>query len=1020
MLKTVMTRCRSAWVVASFAVALMMSLLCSFAIAQQNAASIATGNPVLMLDTGGHMAIIKALAFTRDGRQIVSAGNDKVIRVWDWRSGKTIRTIRGEVGPGEGEIYAIALSPDGRWLAAGGFIEHDVIRIYDFASGRLVRLLRGHADAVYGLAFAPDSRRLISGSADKTAILWDVESGQMLRRLQGHAAAIEAVDFSADGARIVTASDDHSLRLWRTNDGGLMQQMEGHSEGVRSLAIRRSDGLIASGDDAGEIRLWDGATGRPVRMLARQPRAAVRVVFDAGGTRLLSTSGTRGSGSNAQHVWDVATGKELVTYTAHDNIVVAADVSHDGVLAATGGGDKNEIHVWELASGRRVDGSDGRPIALTGTGAPVWAAGFSSDSRRIAWGNVWRRAPGGTGHSSETGSALAFELRLPDVGASLPAPEPLAATAAADFVRGSAIRGNLSLVHRVGGRYGFEDAVLDVVRNGRVIASLERDASSGYRHRAYALSSDGRTIVSAGANGDLQSFDVAAIEAAARGGTISGAALKMLAHPFVGHESNVWAVTPSPDGRYLLSGSADQTVRLWNLKTQELIVTLFRGSDGAWAMWTPQGYYAASPNGETLVGWNLNRGADKEAQWVTAEQLRASFYRPDVVARAIALASAQAAFKEAGLSLTAAEALKSKSLPVIRNVLWPPAGTSVSGGKGIIAIAVEKSAAPPTTWQFKVGGFDDTVADITVAARPVSPPAGLASIAHDEELYAFELPLRQGQNIVKFFATNANGDSQKWQYPIFHDGDGDLDERGTLHILAIGVDAYPGAAPLSDLAFAGRDAKEFAETAAQAMKGRNKDADVVTLCQVPGCSAPPTRAKILAALEQIAKAGERDTVVVFLAGHGESAGGKYFFLPTDFKRAGTDVRSGANALDWDLVEDALGRARGSKLLFTDACHSGAAFNDKLLNDARQQGVIAFSSAASNEVAWEDPEVKHGLFTYWLIRGLNGEAEDSNHTVTVYRLGNFLAEKVPEYTARRNLSRQDPLFAALSNPAIAWR
>ena len=256
---------------------------------------------------------------------------------------------------------------------------------------------------------------------------------------------------------------------------------------------------------------------------------------------------------------------------------------------------------------------------------------------------------------------------------------------------------------------------------------------------------------------------------------------------------------------------------------------------------------------------------------------------------------------------------------------------------------------------------------------------------------------------------------------MFVENAGDLDQRGTLHILAVGVDKYPNAAPLSDLTFAGRDALEFAKTAARAMKGRNNAVQIETLCQVDGCTGVPTRDNILAALDRIAAADEHDTVVIFLAGHGESVGGKYYFLPTDFKRTGAELRDSANILDWGRVEDALGRARGSKLLFADACHSGAAFNASLLNDARQKGVIAFSSAASNEVAWEDPEVKHGLFTYWLIRALTGEAQDSERTITVYRLGAFLAEKVPEYALRRRLSRQDPIFASLldSNPAIAW-
>ena len=150
------------------------------------AAKAPAGAPLPMLDTGGHMAKIKAIAFTPNGRQLVSASDDKTIRVWDLASGKTVRTIRGESAPGPaGMVYAMALSPDGKWLAAGGVMadykggnRQDVaaIRLYEFASGKLVALLKGHADAVNRLAFSPEGSKLISGSSDTTAIIWDTGS----------------------------------------------------------------------------------------------------------------------------------------------------------------------------------------------------------------------------------------------------------------------------------------------------------------------------------------------------------------------------------------------------------------------------------------------------------------------------------------------------------------------------------------------------------------------------------------------------------------------------------------------------------------------------------------------------------------------------------------------------------------------------------------------------------------------------------------------------------------------------
>src|SRR5215468_2840583 len=135
------------------------------AVLAQVTRSAVESTPRLMLDTGGHMTTIKGLVFTPDGKQIVSAGLDKLIRVWDWQTGATVRMIRGQIGPGpEGVIYAIALSPDGRWLAAGGFMApgHGVrdnevgdIRLYDFVGGKLVGLLRGHGDVVNSVAFSP-------------------------------------------------------------------------------------------------------------------------------------------------------------------------------------------------------------------------------------------------------------------------------------------------------------------------------------------------------------------------------------------------------------------------------------------------------------------------------------------------------------------------------------------------------------------------------------------------------------------------------------------------------------------------------------------------------------------------------------------------------------------------------------------------------------------------------------------------------------------------------------------------
>ena len=84
-------------------------------------------DPVLVIDPGGHLALIKDIMFSSDGKYLVSAGDDKVVRVWDVKTGETVRTIRGQVGDGhEGKIYAAALSAQDKYLAVGGWMQPEV------------------------------------------------------------------------------------------------------------------------------------------------------------------------------------------------------------------------------------------------------------------------------------------------------------------------------------------------------------------------------------------------------------------------------------------------------------------------------------------------------------------------------------------------------------------------------------------------------------------------------------------------------------------------------------------------------------------------------------------------------------------------------------------------------------------------------------------------------------------------------------------------------------------------------
>jgi WD40 repeat protein len=954
----------------------------------------AADSPLPMLDTGGHMALIRGIAFTPDGKQLVSASEDKTIRVWDLASGKTVRTIRGESAPGNaGKVFAMALSPDGKWLAAGGMFHPSdaeagsVIRLYEFASGKLVALLKGHANAVQGLAFSPDGSRLISGSHDTTAILWDtgiragvrVTEPKLLHRLEGHKDFIYAVGFSPDGSRAVTGSQDHDLRLWRMADGKEIAHMTGHGDKVRSLAVA-PDGTIASGDLSGEIRLWDGETGAFKKVLAHQGGSVALLRFSPDGRSLLSTCGYTGC-NFAPHIYDTASGKEIMTYAGHDNIVLATAFSPDGRWAATGGGDNEEIHLWDSHSGKPRPGPDGKALRLAGQGQAVWAAGFSADGRRIGWGNLF----GYKGHNHR--GPLEQALTLPLSEGALGAPVALGEAEAGAFLRAQASFGGFLLSHRKGGAYGY-DAILDISKDGRAVASMERGSTNGYAHRSYSFTSDGETVISGGGGGSLTAYD--------RSGHELG--------DFVGHEGDVWAVAASPDGRFLVSGSDDQTVRLWNLKTREQLVTLFRGADGEWVMWTPQGYYAASGPGSELIGWQINHGPEHEAEYVTAAQLRKSLNRPDIVARAIQLASAEQAVKEANGTNFKLSDLLTKPVPRLR-IVSPAPNASLHGGSATLEIALEATPDPVKLIRIQVNGRQ-------VAEEQPKQGGGFAP-----GKLTFPVPLAKGRNTIRVVAVNETGETPV-EVAVTHEGEGALDKRGTLYILAIGVDKYPhlgkacvaldGKTPRDcDLTVAGADAKAFAGTMAARLGPLHES--TVSRVLVNGASPldTPTAAHILDALGALSHSQPNDTIVLFVSGHGFNEGQNYRFLPTDAAFSEGALRR-STVVPWVVFQETVEAANGRRILFLDTCHSGNSYNQRLSNDSYAANIIVYSAARWDQEALERGDLGHGLFTYAVVEGVNGAAKNPAGEVKTEGLRNFLSKRVPEM-AKALKREQEPQY-----------
>ena len=469
---------------------------------------------------------------------------------------------------------------------------------------------------------------------------------------------------------------------------------------------------------------------------------------------------------------------------------------------------------------------------------------------------------------------------------------------------------------------------------------------------------------------------------------------------FVGHDDVPWDFASSPDGRFLVSGATDQTVRLWNLKTRELIVTLFHGTDGEWVMWTPQGYYTGSPGADKIVGWQINKGPDQAADYVGADQLRQHLNRPDIVEKAIILASADQAVREApGTSFKLVDLL-ARPVPRLR-IVSPSSGSTQRGGRATVAIAIEATPDPIRAIRVQVNGRQ--VQDLT-------PHTGSGGFGAGERL--LDVPLAQGRNEVRITLTNAIGEKAE-TLVLTHEEEGRLDKRGTLHILAIGVNEYKGLGNACgsagcDLTYSVADARKLAEAIEKRLAPGH--ARVVKRLLVNGGDAKdaPTAGNIIDAVELLRQAEEADTVVLFIAGHGKNEGPDYRFLPTNAEFTGGALR-GSTVVPWQVLQSAVEAAKGRRLLFVDTCHSGNAYNQRLGNAAYHANIIAYTAARFDQEAIENPTLGHGLFTYAVVEGLEGKGEfDAKRQISTRELAAYVVRRVDEL-AKSMKGEQEPQY-----------
>ena len=520
-----------------------------------------TAQPIGPELTGQSTGVVSAL-FSPDDEHLITASPEAVLR-WNIGAGERTSTPLGPAGDKAGSV---ALSPDARRVAIGGW--DGVIRVFDTGNGAAVGPpLVGHADTVYSVAFSPDGRRLASGGKDSTVRVWDLVGGRPVGLpMPGHTGPVLTVAFSPDGSRVASGGLEGTVRQWDAATGQpIGAPMVDHQDTVFSVAYRPDGRVLASAGGDNAVRLWQAATGRPLGgPLTGHQFEVFSVAFSPDGRRLVS-----GSYDQTVRLWDISD-----TILSGQGALWGLAVSPDGHRIATGGGDRT-VRLWNSETGL----ADGPP--LTGHEMAVGPVAFSPDGRLLAAGGddstvrVWDVAARRQVFAPLTGhTGVLWSVAFSPDGTRLVSGSADGTIRLWDIKSGKQIGpplgGDTGEVRSVafspdGSRFasGSMDKTIRLwdVKSGKQIG----DPLTGHAGwiNGLAFSPDGSRLVSAGNDGELRLWDVT-----------TGAAV---GEPFKGHGDAVRTVAFSPDGKRLASGGADGDVRVWTADTGVPVGEALRG-----------------------------------------------------------------------------------------------------------------------------------------------------------------------------------------------------------------------------------------------------------------------------------------------------------------------------------------------------------------------------------------------------------------------------------------------------------